>query len=449
MASSQKGVKKRKHSYCSFQCSWSAHYPCIQPTSSKQRATCTICDCSFTIHHQGLLDVKRHIGGSQHQKVAKDIAATTSIDTCFVRGSTEAEQVTNAEILFTGFILEHNVPFECSSHAGPLFRKMFPDSKIAATYGCEATKTACIINHAIAPSLHSYILDLLRAEPSSLFVDGSSDTGTESMYPLVVTIYDVNKGEISSLFWNMALVSDCSAAGMFHRVSDIFEKESSPWKNCIGLSLDNASVNMRKHKGLFTHFMKKTGSLYTFGCPCHIIHNTAKAGSDAFAEATGFDVGDFLVDLFYYFDNSTKRLSTLKEYCDVCDQEYRKVLKYGATRWASKELCITRVLKQYKTLEAYFNSQNSSKSDKRLIRLKAYFEDKNTEVYLMFYQSVLPLFSNVNKTLQSEEPKIHLVKCEVIKFLNSLLGWFMKVEYISGLWWPRCAICCLMIKMIM
>ena len=108
-------------------------------------------------------------------------------------------------------------------------------------------------------------------------------------------------------------------------------------------------------------------------------------------------------------------------------------MKYGATRWLSKELCITRVLKQYKSLKAYFNSQNSSKSDKRLTRLKAYFEDKNTEVYLMFYQSVLPLFSNINKILQSEEPKIHLVKCEVMKFLNSLLGRFMKVEYISEL----------------
>ena len=41
------------------------------------------------------------------------------------------------------------------------------------------------------------------------------------------------------------------------KVSDIFEKESIPWENCIGLSLENASVNMGKHKGLFTHFMKK------------------------------------------------------------------------------------------------------------------------------------------------------------------------------------------------
>ena len=267
MASNEKTAKKKKHSSCSFQRTWSTQYPCIQPTSDKLRAKCTICDCSFNIHHQGLLDVKRHIGGSQHQKLAKDVAASTSIDTFYVSGSTEVEKVTNAEVLFTGFILEHNLPFECSSHAGPLFRKMFPDSKIAAKYGCAATKTACIISHAIAPSLHFHLLDLLRAEPFSLSVDGSSDTGTESMYPLVVKVYDINRGEISSLFWNMALISDCSAAGIFQKVSDIFEKESIPWENCIGLSLDNASVNMGKHKGLFTHFMKKNDSNYTLDVP--------------------------------------------------------------------------------------------------------------------------------------------------------------------------------------
>ena len=47
---------------------------------------------------------------------------------------------------------------------------------------------------------------------------------------------------------------------------------------------------------------------------------------------TGFDIGDFVVDIFYYFDKSTKRQASLKEYCEFCDQDYRKILKFGATR---------------------------------------------------------------------------------------------------------------------
>ena len=99
--------------------------------------------------------------------------------------STEGYKI-NAEVLFTGYILEHNLPFEAASHAGPLFRKMFPDSDIAKKYGCAATKTAAIINYAIAPSLHSTLIDYLQHNPFSLAIDGSSGIGSENMYPLVI-----------------------------------------------------------------------------------------------------------------------------------------------------------------------------------------------------------------------------------------------------------------------
>ena len=65
--------------------------------------------------------------------------------------------------------------------------------------------------------------------------------------------------------------------------------------------------------------------------------------SKSFSTVAGFDIGDFRI-LYYYFDNSTKRQALLKEYCIFCDQEYRKIFKFGATRWLSKEICITNAL---------------------------------------------------------------------------------------------------------
>ena len=100
---------------------------------------------------------------------------------------------------------------------------------------------------------------------------------------------------------------------------------------CIGLSVDNASVNMGKHNGLYRKFETKNECVYTLGCPCHIIHNTASFASKAFSATAGFDIGDFLVDIYYYFDNSTKRQALFQEYCTFCDQEYRKILKFGAS----------------------------------------------------------------------------------------------------------------------
>ena len=93
----------------------------------------------------------------------------------------------------------------------------------------------------------------------------------------------------------MCLVSDGSAEGIFTQISEVFKEESVPWQNVIGLSLDNASVNMGRHNGLYRKFEAKNGSVYTFGCPCHIIHNAANHAAQAFAGVTGFNVGDFLV----------------------------------------------------------------------------------------------------------------------------------------------------------
>ena len=59
------------------------------------------------------------------------------------------------------------------------------------------------------------------------------------------------------------------------------------------------------------------------GCPCHIAHNTANTGGEAFTQEVGFDIEEVVVDLFYWFDKSTKRKSLLEEYCCFCDVEYR------------------------------------------------------------------------------------------------------------------------------
>ena len=113
---------------------------------------------------------------------------------------------------------------------------------------------------------------------------------------------------------------------------------------------------------------KQKISVYTFGCPCRFIHNTANDVSKAVAEATGFAVGNFHVDVFYYFDNSTKCQATLKQFCEFCDQQYHKILKVGPTRWLSKEECINRILKQYTSLVSSLTSQPEVRSDPRLKR---------------------------------------------------------------------------------
>ena len=56
-----------------------------------------------------------------------------------------------------------------------------------------------------------------------------------------------------------------------------------------------------------------------------------QAGS-AFALCCAFDAEEFAIDLYYWFDKSTKRKNELQSYCEFCDQEYRAIIKHVSTR---------------------------------------------------------------------------------------------------------------------
>ena len=72
--------------------------------------------------------------------------------------------------------------------------------------------------------------------------------------------------------------------------------------------------------------LEKNDNCYFVGYPCHIIHNTAHAGLSTFLEVSLFQVEDFCIDLYYFFDKSSKIKSVLMEYTQFCNHEYRKIL---------------------------------------------------------------------------------------------------------------------------
>ena len=73
-----------------------------------------------------------------------------------------------------------------------------------------------------------------------------------------------------------------------------------------------------------------------------------------------FNVEDLVIDLYYWFDKSTKRKATLLNYCSFCDVDYREIVKHVNTRWLSLERAVSRVLDQYDALRSYFLSQGKN-----------------------------------------------------------------------------------------
>ena len=360
------------------------------------------------------------------------VMQTQKITNSFLSEKNEVStKVIGAEVKFTAFLLEHNLPIAAADHAGPLFRSMFPDSRIASYYGSARTKTTSIINKALAPEFASSVIDMVQKQPFTLSLDGSNDQEEQKLVPLTVRVFDSDLGMVVSRFLDMCLCSSGTSATYFDKIEEVFSSKSIPWYNCVAFSVDSTSVNVGRHNSIKTRLEAKNPALFTLGCPCHFIHNAAHKAAKQLEAASGFDVEEIAVDVFYYFDHSTKRKGQLREFAQFCDIESRKMLKYVSTRWLSLQSSVERILKQYPALRSYFLSQDNDESDRRLSRLQALFSDPMTEVYLLFYDSVMPVFTRINLLLQRNSPCIHFLRETMEKMLHKLLGRFVTLSAID------------------
>ncbi len=289
-----------------------------------------------------------------------------------------------------------------------------------------------MLNLVIAPMLKENLIANMRIHPFSVSIDGSNDTGLEKMNPLMVRIYDTNRNRVVTQFLDMCTSSSSTAENLYTtfdtKLQELLEN-ANPWGLCTSVGVDNTSVNIGVRDSIKTRVLGRNSSIFFSGCPCHILHNAAQKSGDAFRNSCSFDVEEFTIDLYYWFDKSTKRKNTLQSYCSFCDQDYRSIIKHISTRWLSLHRAIERSLMQFTSLKSYFLS--SEESQARFKRLKEIFEDPTTEIYLMFFHSVLPTFTITNKFLQREEPLIHVLQPQLFGLFKTVLSKFVKPAVIA------------------
>ncbi len=317
-----------------------------------------------------------------------------------------------------------------------MFKEIFPDSNIAKNYHSARMKTTCILNGAIAPHVKQTLVEQLKSGVFSMSTDGSNDKDLDKINPITVKLFDIHASRAVTRFLDMGVtqgVDAAKASTIFEAIDEVMTDNSIPWKNCIAFSVDNTSANLGQFNSIKTRVLERNPHCYFLGCPCHILHNTAGKASAQLKQVSGFDIDDLAVDIFYYFDKSTKRKAALSDYTQFCDLVYRKMLKHVTTRWLSLNTSVNRILSGYEGLKSYFLSEDDEDSKiPRFARLRNHFENPMTEIYLMFFQAVIPTFTTVNEFLQRGEPVIHLLLDQLESFLKKLAGKFIRVDAIAA-----------------
>ena len=132
------------------------------------------------------------------------------------------------------------------------------------------------------------------------------------------------------------------------------ENNDISWDYCTSIGVDNTNVNIGEQNSVRSRALLKNNRIIIVGCPCHILHNASEKAGSSFSDEVGFDIEDHCVDLFYWFDKSSKRKSILKkEHSEFCDKKYVDIIQNRSTRWLCLEKCVSRELDKFEGIKSY------------------------------------------------------------------------------------------------
>ena len=75
-----------------------------------------------------------------------------------------------------------------------------------------------------------------------------------------------------------------SGQHIFSKMDEVITTNGILWSHCIGVGVDNTSVNLGVQNSIRTRVLQCNPNTYFMGCPCHIVHNTALKASETFAK---------------------------------------------------------------------------------------------------------------------------------------------------------------------
>ncbi|KAK7096538.1 hypothetical protein V1264_005823 [Littorina saxatilis] len=331
------------------------------------------------------------------------------------------------------YIAKQNLSLASADSMNKMCRDMFPDSKIAANMKCGRNKATAIVKEMSTMAMAD-LAERMKRLPWSIATDGSNEKD-KKLFPLVVTM----EGEDGLVTPQLLAIPNCDKNATGENIFDVVHKELAvqdvSWQNCVAFGSDNAPVMTGLHKGVIAFVRKKQTNIHLAGCCLHLVHIGAKKGAGCLAA-----VEDILIDIFYYFQRSVNRQTELKDLQDLYDVEQRKLIKHVCTRWLSIKRCLERLMdnwgpllhffrKEAKSLESGSKAADSkssgSQTSKKVQKVYDFLRSPTNKLHCQFLKYTLKVYDKVLVGLQREDPKIHVLRANLVQLLQDLFDRFV------------------------
>lgn len=369
-------ARKLTKGKCVFNDKLKAKYPDLEATKTDSDIFCRKCKGNFSIASGGNADIVRHLKSAKHLAALNAAAASQRIDKCFPSTSTFDTANAVMEGTWAYHIINANHSFKSSDCASQIFRTCFKMKK----FTCSQTKCQAIVVNVLAP--HAVTLlekDLSQCRFVTIYTDASNH-GNAKIFPVLVRYFIPTEGVSVKLLDISEETGETSTV-----ISNLIVRTATKYNiktKIVAFCGDNAKANFGGQtrggtNNTFYRLKLWLKHLIGIGCVAHIMHNGLKSGCDE----VPFDVECIVVKIYSYFYIYTVRTTTLKEFCEVADVEYLKLLGYAKTRFLALGPAIKRILHLYDPLKTLF--LGLPKGEKLL---KEFFQDPLSKFWLYFVQ---------------------------------------------------------------
>ena len=261
---------------------------------------------------------------------------------------------------------------------------------------------------------------VLSSEFFSLMIDESTDIAVVN--EMVIYARYVQSGKVATTFLNICELPNGTADTIETTLLAYMDENNLSVSKMMGLGTDGAAVMTGKRNGVAARFKRRQPLLTSIHCVCHrLALAAAHAGNDVPYIHHKFK--PTLSQLFYFYQNSSVRISGLQAIERLLESPELKLKKPADTRWLSSGRACQTLVRVFPAVCVSLSREAQERGDALAIGLSNVVRKYNFVASLYMMCDILPPVSRLSCILQSSHidlSQLHSLVSSTIETLELL-----------------------------
>ena len=204
----------------------------------------------------------------------------------------------------------------------------------------------------------SVLQEMKSSKFMTILIDGSTDSSVKEKELMYVSYVSAEQGCVQAHFLALKDVADCTATGLIQCIDETFISLGvNNWRSkLVCMCMDGAAVNLGVRRGVAALLRTEYDMPWLIAVHC-FNHRLELAAKDAFKNTYLDEVSNMLMNIYYVYHKSPKRLRDLRTVAEEMDEQVTKPEKAHGTRWLQhKKRAVKVLLNCYPVLVGHFQS---------------------------------------------------------------------------------------------